>query len=371
MAVKKLNKKEWTKDGRKWIFYDYIKNLDGSRRKYKSKRFFTKSEALYAEREFLITNTNYTKQNRNMTFKDLYKLYYQYKRDKVKITTLKTYQDRLKFFKNLENIKLKDFNITHFEIWKNEINSLCLSTTYKNNIFKFLKSLLNYATKWYNFNFLSTYNKMTNFTNPNETQKEMKFFTFEEFKQFISVENDILYKTMYEMFYYCGLRRGELRGLTWQDINFDNHTLRVTKNIVNINGDEGKHYIVTTPKTRSSFRTIPIPKVLFNDLNQLFHIIQTHPLFDCTWYVFGDANPITNGKIRYRKNKLCKLAKVKQIRIHDFRHSCASLLINSNASITLVAKYLGHTKINETLNTYSHFFKNQMDEIINIIDKLN
>lgn len=50
MAVKLLDKKEWTKDGHKWIFYDYVKNLDGSRRKYKSKKFFTKTEALKAER---------------------------------------------------------------------------------------------------------------------------------------------------------------------------------------------------------------------------------------------------------------------------------------------------------------------------------
>ena len=78
-----------------------------------------------------------------------------------------------------------------------------------------------------------------------------------------------------------------------------------------------------------------------------------------------------NRKIRCRKNKDCKLAEVKQIRIHDFRHSCASLLINSGATINVVAKYLGHTKIDETLNTYSHLFKNQLNEIINIIDKLN
>ena len=57
MAVKLLDKKEWTKDGRKWIFYDYVKQLDGSRRKYKSKKFATKNETLIAEREFLILNS--------------------------------------------------------------------------------------------------------------------------------------------------------------------------------------------------------------------------------------------------------------------------------------------------------------------------
>ena len=62
---------------------------------------------------------------------------------------------------------------------------------------------------------------------------------------------------------------------------------------------------------------------------------------------------------------------VKQIRIHDFRHSCASLLINNGANIMIVAKYLGHAKIDETLNTYSHLFKNKMDDIVNLMNKLD
>ena len=58
-----------------------------------------------------------------------------------------------------------------------------------------------------------------------------------------------------------------------------------------------------------------------------------------------------------------------KFRIHDFRHSCASLLINNGANITMVAKYLGHTKIDETLNTYSHMFKNKLNDIVNTIKK--
>jgi site-specific recombinase XerD len=70
------------------------------------------------------------------------------------------------------------------------------------------------------------------------------------------------------------------------------------------------------------------------------------------------------------KNKYAKEANVKQIRIHDFRHSCASVLINNGASIMIVAKYLGHSKIDQTLNTYSHLFKNKLDEIVQTLDSL-
>ena len=65
------------------------------------------------------------------------------------------------------------------------------------------------------------------------------------------------------------------------------------------------------------------------------------------------------------------MARVKDIRIHDFRHSCASLLIDSVANITLVAKYLGHTKIDENLNTYSHMYQNRLDTIVSIIELQN
>lgn len=65
------------------------------------------------------------------------------------------------------------------------------------------------------------------------------------------------------------------------------------------------------------------------------------------------------------------MARVKDIKIHDFVHSCASLLIDSSTNITLVAKYLGHTKIDENLNTYSHMYQNRLDTIVNIIELQN
>lgn len=308
------------------------------------------------------------KNYKSMTFNDLFDCFYEYKKDKIKYTTLKTYLEKRRFFESLDNIKLKDFNINHFENWKQDINSKPYSTYNKNQIYKLLKQLLNYASKWYNFNFTNTYNKMTNFTNPNELPKEMLFFTYEEFKKFISVEKDILYKTMYETFYYCGLRKGELRALTWNDIDFKEKTIKINKNVVI---SENKKYAITTPKTKASIRKIPIPNKLLFDLMQLYNLNKNKKEFNNDLFVFGFIEPISCEKITRRKNKNCKLASVQQIRIHDFRHSCASLLINNNASISLVARYLGHSKIDETLNTYSHLFKNKLDEIIQIIDNLN
>lgn len=313
-----------TKNGRAWYFKFSYKDAFGATKQYKSKRFLTKKEASNAEKMFLVTSTDKVEDN-NMTFKDLYDEFRMHNDEIMKDTTKYGYDNKEKFIEFFFPIKLKDFNIEHFEKWKKQINSYGYTTNHKNHLFKFFKELLNFATKWYNFNFTATYNKMTNFTDPNEIPKEMLFFTYEEFKKFISVEDDILFKTLFETLYYCGLRRGELRGLTWKDIDFKNQYLSVNKNIVATQGDEKKPYMVTTPKTKSSIRNIPIPKVLMEDMKVLYEVSKRHYGFNDDWYLFGDTDPITNGKLRHRKNKDCKLAEVKQIRIHDFRHSCTTI----------------------------------------------
>lgn len=269
----------------------------------------------------------------------------------------------------LDNIKVKDFNIQHYEMWRKKILSYKLSNRTRNYIYKFLKTIMNFGAKWYGLNFNQVYNKMTNFTDPNEIKKEMSFWTREEFMKFISIEDNLTYKTLFQILYFCGFRKGEARALTWNDIDFYNNTITINKGLSdNVNGER---YVISSPKTNSSNRTIPIPKDLAIDLKKLYEYAKSFKNFKSEWLVFGNELPLGDDAIRRRKEQNCDKAEVKKIRIHDFRHSCASLLINNGADITLVARYLGHSKIDETLNTYSHMFKNKLDNIIGLIDNLN
>ena len=70
-----------------------------------------------------------------------------------------------------------------------------------------------------------------------------------------------------------------------------------------------------------------------------------------------------------RKGEIAQKAGVKEISLHDFRHSCASFLVNNEAPVTMVSQYLGHSNSSETLNTYSHLFKKTSTEIINTINR--
>lgn len=176
-----------------------------------------------------------------------------------------------------------------------------------------------------------------------------------------SVETNLQSKVMFEILYYCGLRKGELRGLTWSDIDFVNKTLSVKKQITG-RGGSVKEFQFSTPKTKRSIRTLPLNKLLLNGLKLLKKGRSKEHEFNDNYFVIEDAFPVGSNTITSRK--------VPQIRIHDFRHSCASLLVNNGANITVVAKYLGHTKIEETLNTYIHLFNSALNEVVSIIDSL-
>ena len=367
MAVLQLPKERATKDGRRWYFYDKIK-VDSRTKAYMSKSYMTRNEALKAERDFLVGCQTKEINVTSMTFKQLYDEFYEYKKDKVKATTLRSYRRNIMQLSEFYELKIKDIRLEHYIAWRKRIGNLDLRDKTKNGYYKLLKTILNYGTKWHDFNFTSIYNKMEKFNNPNKPPQEMKFYTWEEFKQFISVIDDIKWKALFEVLFFCGLRRGELRGLTWDNIDFYNNELSVIKNVVQ-EGESGD-YIVTTPKTRTSTRTLPVPERVMNDLHELYLQDSKQYGFDQKWYVFGDKEPLSANILRHKKNDYTKLAGVKQIRIHDFRHSCASVLINNGASIMIVAKYLGHAKIDETLNTYSHLFKNKMDEIVKTMNNL-
>ena len=374
MAVRQVPEKNWTKDGRKWMFEIRVKDNNGKKHHYRSKMFLTKKEAQKAEREY-INDIEKNNIKESITLGELMNEHFEYQKDKVKYTTQHNYKKKLSHFKSLIDIKISDLNINDIEKWKEVNNKLTpagtpLATRTKNDLFKYLKSILNYGTKWHDFNFASMYNKMTNFNNPNELPKEMEFYTYEEFKKFISVEDDIRFKTLFETLYYCGLRRGEIRGLTWNNIDFDRKELSIKQNVVNVSGDSG-YWLITTPKTKTSMRIIPMPNNLVSDMKLLKEESKKIYGFEEKWFVFGDIAPIHPDVLRRRKNENAKKAGVKQIRIHDFRHSCASLLINNGANITMVAKYLGHSKIDETLNTYSHMFKNKLDNIVETINRLD
>ena len=150
--------------------------------------------------------------------------------------------------------------------WKDDIDSKPLSLRTKSDIYKFLKSILNFGVKWHGFNFIDVYNKMTKFTDPIACRKEMSYYTYEDFKKFITHAQDLKTKVTFEILYYCGLRKGELKALTWKDIYFDKRILSVNKQL-----------------TQS----------LINDLKELYdYDKKTYANFNDDFFVYSNCRPI-------------------------------------------------------------------------------
>lgn len=189
---------------------------------------------------------------------------------------------------------------------------------------------------------------------------EMDFWTKEEFVSFIATIKDCpagyaIFMTMY----YTGIREGELLTLTPADIDFDKDTLPLNKSYQRLGGND----IITTPKTQKSSRVVMLPEmlktVLRNYMDKCYGLESNYRLF-----------PFTKSFL-YRKMQYgIKASGVKKIRVHDIRHSHASLLVEMGFSPLLIAERLGHERVQPTMETYSHLYPNKQVKVVNQLDKL-
>ena len=360
-------KKKQLKSGVKYAFTLRYTDIYGDIKQYTSKGYDTKKEAELEEAKFRIKVEENKITTSNITFKQIFIEYLEYIKKDIKPQSLKKVENQCKIFQPLDNIKINDFNIQTYKKIQLYLNQKEYSVEYKNKLLGLLKRIIKYSHKYHNTNdYMLSY--IESYKRVNEIKKEMEFFTYEEFKKFISVVDEFNYKTFFETLYYLGLRQGECCALTWNDIDFNKKEVSINKTLTT--KLKGQLYTLSSPKTANSNRTLPIPLKLLKSYEKLLKQAKTKKYFKTSWFIFGDELPFRETTIQVRKNKYCKLSGVKQIRIHDFRHSCASFLIQHGASIVLVSKYLGHSKISTTLDTYTHLYKNELLEVSKMIDTL-
>lgn len=354
-----------TKSGATWYFTLYYVDLDGKRKKYKSKKYKLKEEAKRAETLFMLSKESRSIE-RDVTVDDMYQLYIAEKEKEIKPQSVAKIRNLYKHIEPLIGLtNLKSLTKQQYQNFKSKLGK-DLSTVYKNKIHRLVLTIFDYAFKYYNINNPAP-RSVGPFKNNNEMKREQMFYTYEEYMQFRNVLDTHVWVVYFDTLYFLGLRKNEANALTWNDINFKTKTLKVNKTVVL--KLKGIDFRISSPKTPSSIRTLPIPKKLLDGLKSLKQQFEKYPGFKNTWFVFGGPTPLGETTITNTKNRACKQAGLKQIRIHDFRHSCASLLINNGANITLVAKYLGHSDIEMTLNTYSHMFDSKLNELTSMLDQ--
>ena len=153
------------------------------------------------------------------------------------------------------------------------------------------------------------------------------------------------------------MRSGELLALTPEDI-LNNKKINISKNYAKIKGKE----LFLEPKTSKSKRCISIPDFLYDDIVNYIATLYKIEKQDRIFY-------FTKSSLNYAIKQYAKKAKLKPIRVHDLRHSHASMLIEMGFTPVEIANRLGHESIKTTLDTYSHMYPDKDQKLASALNK--
>lgn len=364
MAVYKNNKTG------KWYFRVYVDDpFTGERiQKYKG-GFDLRRDALDSEAVFTSSYQNREVSISNIQVDDLIDEYLVYLNKKVKPTTYTgyLYQINKHIRPHFKDLKLRDVSRLTLESWYKDIEESTHSHNYKNKLLTRLKSIFDYSDDQFNFkvkyiNTLPLFRKTLK-----DKPKQVIIYNEEMFNKFIEHTDNILEKTIFYTLFYSGLRIGELRGLSWQDVDFKNSTLNINKQAQSKIRGEGT--ILTTPKSESSIRIVHIPKRLKEQLYLWFKKRNEQKSFSIEWQVFGDVGFISENSIRRMVKRITDKSNLPYIKLHDFRHSYTTMLHSKGVDPKVIQSQTGHSTVQITLDTHTHIsIDKSKKEIMNVFN---
>lgn len=175
---------------------------------------------------------------------------------------------------------------------------------------------------------------------------------------------------------FLGLRRGELLGLKWEDIDYDKKTITINNNLIR-GGDDGTEVILTTPKTEGSNRTIVLSYNIINIFNK-HELIQKELklkqglIYKDKDFIFcnEDGSNINPASFSKRFGEFIKEKNLKSIRLHDLRHTNATMMLLSDVPAKVASERLGHSNVSITLDLYSHVLDEMKEEATSKLDDI-
>lgn len=364
------------KRGNTWEYSFEIGKVNGKRKRCSKGGFRTKKECLEAgtKAKAEYDGTGEVFKSTELTFNDYMDEWYKsYVIPNCKPCTIVSYERaiRLHIKPYFGLLKLKNLTPKICQEFLNDLKTKNISLSYMKLIRIILHSALEYAvfpleyirtnpSKLIRVKFNDNYSKVV----------KLDSITPEQFNEIInSLKPSIDYfKIPLYIGWYTGARCGEVLALTWDDINFENKTITINKNMVKVNS---KYYIGST-KTKHSNRIIMMPDALAEILKK-WKITQSNmaktldkevPEAICT---NRQSNRVRNGYITSKCIDISNELGI-SFHFHLLRHSHATLLINNGASIKDVQLRLGHGTVKSTLDIYTHYNRQASERSIGIID---
>ena len=309
-----------------------------------------------------------------------YDEYIQLQALKVREATLNKTRRRfeLHILPKLADIRLTALNPRIMQDWKLSVDPSLKPET-KKGFYAELRAILNYAVRM-EYIPRNPLLSVGNFSNSYERKSGIDFYTPDEFKQFIAaaetaaekyeVKHNSVYEWNYYIFFmiafYAGLRKGEIFALRWSDIK--DGIISVSRSVnQKLKGDDRE----TLPKTKSSVRTLQMPRPLSIALEEHKSRYSQLDGFNDDWHICGGEKCIRDTTVGIKNTEYSTAAGIKHIRIHDFRHSHASVLANNGINIQEIARRLGHGDVQTTWRVYAHLYPQEEERAISILNNLN
>ena len=325
----------------KWVLQYRYTDWQGNRKKTTKRGFDTKREAEEWLRTFLVKS----QADLTMKFKDFMDIYFEDCSTRLRKTTItnKHYIVDDKLLPYFAEKPMNAIRAADIRKWQNTLIGQGYAETYLKSINNQLTAIFNFAVKYYDLGS----NPCTKAGSMGKSRaSEMKFWTVDEYHQFIDCMMDKRRSyTAFELLFWTGMRKGELLALTKGDIDLENNVITVSKSYTRLKKED----LITPPKTPKSNRKIGIPEFLAEDIADYFNSL----------YGLEDEDRLFQMGENYLNKELergCKKSGVKQIRVHDMRHSHAAMLAYMKIMPLEVAQRLGHEDVETTLNIYEHLY---------------
>ena len=338
---------------------------------------YGKDEAKLVEQQLLSDYKDKRSASSRLTVQELYNEFDEYHGHEVRKTS---HDAMMRLLRNrvlptMKNYRVDKLSQPCLAQWKNDIAASDLSLTTRRNTYSAFATMLNYAVK---MDYISK-NPLTVLGNFKDTEaidkpeEKLHYYTAEQFQAYIKAAReqaatvtDWGYYVFFCIAFYTGARKGEINALKWSDI--DGNTLHIRRSIAQkLKGED----IETTPKTRSSYRDLQIPAPLLVVLEEHRERQQAaSKTFSDDYRVCGGERPLRDTSIENKNTAFAKAAALPHIRIHDFRHTHASLLVNEGINIQEIARRLGHSNVQMTWNTYSHLYPREEERAVAVLNKV-
>jgi integrase len=279
----------------------------------------------------------------------------------IRARTYERYEEiiRLHLVPAIGHHQLQKLSAQHLQsFYTNKIEE-GLSTTTVISFHNVLHKALQTAVRWN----LIAQNICDLVSPPRRKRFEIQPLSLEQAQQLLQAARGHHSEALFVLALATGMRRGELLGLKWQDINLQTGQLQVRRILTRVPSKlPGKGFVEAEPKTEKGRRNITIPPFVIEALKQ--HRIkqleaklkagtawQEHDYVFCT-SIGTHLNP-TRDVLDQLKQLLAK-ADLPDIRFHDLRHSSATILLSMDVHPKIVQEILGHSQISMTMDTYSH-----------------